>query len=209
MNDDRRENELGPDFIITVSHEYQLLLDAKSLLALAENNSEHDRLLHSCAVILLAAALDEGTTKRLKMAGGKDRIDCESGAPSSEADRILNAGLRKRVMALPGFLSGRRLVLRWRSPHVQRLHELITIRNELCHVKHEQMSATPDEIISGNYIQQLSRLFEKARSPWHSISRSHSEQFLKTVELYMAEVIDVDPDGELSEGQLLSPAPKI
>jgi hypothetical protein len=124
----------------------------------------------------------------------------------TRAKRILTQPFRQRMLALPKLLSYSRCRLERPSPDVQALHELVTLRNALCHVSEEHLSVTQDELTSPNPF--LQRLMSKMVGLyiWAEVTRTDAARFEQAVDRYLEEIVNHPPKMVLTSGGLLVPA---
>jgi hypothetical protein len=195
-----------PDsFIMTISFERTLMRDGRALLAMPPPDEHLGRVLTACASLMFAAALEQGIHKRLIIASRGGVPDDAPNTMHTRAIRILAQPFRERMLALPKLLSYSRCRLKWPSPHVQALHELVTLRNALCHVSEEHLSVTQDELTSPNPF--LQRLMSKMVGLyiWAEVTRTDAERFEQAVDRYLEEIVNHPPKMVLTSGSLLVP----
>lgn len=192
-------------FMMTISFERTLMRDGKALLALPAPEEHLGRVLVACASLMFATALEQGIRKRLIIAS---RGGVPEGAPKTmqaRAKRLLTRPFRDRMVDLPKLLSYSQYRLKWPSPEVQALHELVTLRNALCHVSEEYLAFTQDELTSANpFLQRLMSKMEGLYI-WAEVSRTDAERFEQAVDRYLEEVVNHPPILVLIAGDLLAP----
>ena len=189
-----------PDsFIMTISFERTLMRDGRALLAMPPPDEHLGRVLTACASLLFAAALEQGIHKRLIIAS-------RGGGPDDAPDTMHTRAKRlARPSRAPVGLPSSQLLTfgEMPSPHVQALHELVTLRNALCHVSEEHLSVTHDELTSPHPF--LQRLMSKMVGLyiWAEVTRTDAERFEQAVDRYLEEIVNHPPKMVLTSGSLL------
>jgi hypothetical protein len=177
-----------------------MIKDAGSLLALADSHPELKSTLAACASLIVAVALDQGTKTVLSSV-----ISAEDDPRQADCRELMKpeeSSLRRRVTRLPVVLTGGRYSLRSRSPHVDALHDLITLRNVLMHVNEDakiQHTSIPWPVPDGF---QLSVSTSLPSTKWFSVTPEKANAYRAAVELYAEEVL-FPPSGEIQSGKLV------
>jgi hypothetical protein len=193
-------------FIMTISFERTLMRDGRALLAMTPADEHLGRILAACASLMFAAALEQGIRKRLVIASRGGVPEDAPKTMQTRAKRMLTHPFRQRMLDLPKLLSYSRWRLKWPSPDVQALHELVTLRNALCHVSEEHMAVTQDELTSPNpFLQRLMAKMEGLYI-WAEVTRADAERFAQAVDRYLEDIVNHPPKMALTSGELLAPA---
>jgi hypothetical protein len=192
-------------YIMTISFERTLMRDGRALLALTAPDEHLGRVLVACASLMFAAALEQGIRKRLSIASRGGVPEDAPKTMQSRAQRMLRRPFRDRMLDLPKLLSYSQYRLKWPSPPVQALHELVTLRNALCHVSEEYMAFTQDESTLPNLL--LQRLTSKVEGLyiWAEVARNDADRFEHAVDQYLEEIVNHPPSMVLTSGDLLTP----
>jgi hypothetical protein len=148
-------------YIMTISFERTLMRDGRALLALPASEEHLGRVLVACASLMFATALEQGIRKRLIIASRGGIPEDAPKTMQTRAQRMLTRPFRDRMLDLPKLLGYSQYKLKWPSPPVQALHELVTLRNALCHVSEEYLAFTQDESTLPNAL--LQRLTSKVK----------------------------------------------
>jgi len=190
-------------FIMTISFERTLMRDGKALLALHAPEEHLGRVLMACASLMFAMALDQGIRKRLIIASRGGVPEDAPKTMQTRAQRMLTRPFRDRMLDLPKLLSYSQYRLKWPSPPVQALHELVTLRNALCHVSEEYLAFTQDESTLPNaFLQQLMSKMEGLYI-WAEVTRTDADRFEQAVDQYLEEIVNHPPSVVLTNGDLL------
>lgn len=110
-----------------------MLNKADALLRLAQEHPDDQETLAACCIVILAEVIEQGTLSLLDFTAQSARAE-EKDPDASPAGQLKKLSVRSRMMELPHVLSGGLLRLDNSSPHVNALHELISLRNALMHV---------------------------------------------------------------------------
>jgi hypothetical protein len=192
-------------FIMTISFERALMRDGRALLSMTPSDEHLGSVLSACASLMFAAALEQGIRKRLVIASRGGVPEDAPNTMRTRAKRILAQPFRQRMLDLPKLLSYSRRRLKWPSPQVQALHELVTLRNALCHVSEEHMSVTQDELTLPNpFLQRLMSTMDGLYI-WAEVTRADAERFAQAVDRYLEEIVNHPPQIVLTSGDLLAP----
>jgi hypothetical protein len=190
-------------FIMTISFERTLMRDGRALLALSAPDEHLGRVLVSCASLMFATALEQGIRKRLIIASRGGVPEDAPTTMQTRAKRMLTRPFCDRMLDLPKLLSYSQYRLKWPFPQVQALHELVTLRNALCHVSEEYLSFTQDESTLPNAF--LQRLMSKMEGLyiWAEVTRTDAQRFEQAVDQYLEEIVNHPPSVVLTSGDLL------
>jgi hypothetical protein len=191
-------------FIMTISFERTLMRDGRALLVLPAPDEHLGRVLVACASLMFATALEQGIRKRLIIASRGGVPEDAPKTMQARAQRMLTRPFRDRMLDLPKLLSYSQYRLKWPSPHVQALHELVTLRNALCHVSEEYLAFTQDESTLPNpFLQRLMSKMEGLYI-WAEVPRTDAERFEQAVDRYLEEIVNHPPKMVLTSGDLLA-----
>ncbi len=169
---------------------------AETIVKLARVQPEIAKTLSACAVLVLAAALEQGTKSKLSYVAKLSEM--EEGIKSSETEAgwlYLNGSLRQRMNRLPVVLTDGRIQLIQHHPVVRSLHRLISVRNWLHIDEPAKQLLVPDQqvVMEPNRVT-VTYAVPVPKSPWTEVSVSDSEDFLSAVKVYFAEVLFPDPN---------------
>jgi hypothetical protein len=190
-------------YIMTISFERTLMRDGRGLLALPTPEEHLGRVLVACASLMFATALEQGIRKRLIIASRGGVPEDAPKTMQTRAHRMLTRPFRDRMLDLPKLLSYSQYRLKWPFPPVQALHELVTLRNALCHVSEEYLAFTQDESTLPNAL--LQRLTSKVEGLyiWAEVTRTDADRFEHAVDQYLEEIVNHPPTMVLTSGDLL------
>jgi hypothetical protein len=178
---------------------------ARDVIRAAENaTGRAQESLCGCAAVLLAVALEQATTGCL--AGGAANSVAADGAKFDETTEyeLLKLCFRLRVLRLPELISSDRLALNPRNDHTVAIHELITVRNELLHLRDEPLTlkVSDDAVSEVDGLLKVDASIPIPKDPWDSITLRRVRRFEAAVAAYFREVIDSE-NGQLQASDLL------
>jgi hypothetical protein len=179
-----------------------MLDEADALLALAASNPIRQQTIASCSTVLLAAALDQGTLTVLARLAVIEAHQKRAGPGAAPCTVLYQESLRRRITRLPEVLTDSRLCLDARSVHVQKLHDMVSKRNELMHVIEEpevERSQLPEEPTE----EWMVNLGTPAiTNPWLLLRMEDAKAFRTAVQHYVDEVL-FPPKGEIKLGGIV------
>lgn len=190
-----------------------MLKMADELLSLAAERTNHEKALAACATMILAVALEQGVMNTLQFKAKTYAYHNNVDITETPYEALLkeDTSLRKRMVELPKVLSDGNYQLDPASPYFQRLHDLISRRNELLHIQDEVHVIKPspaDVIIEEDGSTRVS--FPPPKLPefaWDKITVEQARGFQEAVGAYFEEVLDTNPD-ELSSGKIICKVPE-
>jgi hypothetical protein len=163
---------------------------AQEVMDLADKHTQQSATLCGCTLLLVAAALDQGLTWLLKML-----VNTEAAAsavlpqqvPSYEA---IDASLRTRFVKAPEIASRGKYRLRPDNRHVSNVHQLVTIRNDLIHVKDSiLLLAGDDPRITFEADGRLGMSVKLPRNYWKDLSLDQTREMFNSTRLYSDQVL--------------------
>lgn len=164
----------------------QMVDEADFLIALSDarpiKGDLHRKTLAASAAVVLAVCLDQGTSGILDYFIQTKRAS--GGAAAFQT--LLSESLRQRVIRLPEVVTNSKLQLNKNSPHVFALHELISLRNGLMHIREEA------DIEYLNYVpgdKEIALPEPRINNPWFFVRLEDVQRFREAVALYAEEVL--------------------
>jgi hypothetical protein len=112
---------------------------ARSLMSLAGERREHASALAASAALAIASALEQDVHSCYRGVVESRGFDNRDDLPQALPDDFEHMSLRHKMRTLPAWLTNGRMELNRRSPYVDALHDLITLRNALLHVVDEPL----------------------------------------------------------------------
>lgn len=190
--------------------------NAKELLNLSNNAPKNlETTLLASTIILLIAALEQGTRSCLLYHAGMYALENNLKVTSTKYYKCINSSIRRRLIVIPELLSNNELRLNNFNKHVRTLHNCIGLRNNLVHctdyVSTSKVSEVTDytvEWVEQSKIQ-LGIPIELINTTWENVSRKEAESCLAAVNKYCEDIIDPSYDDrfdiveKLSESELI------
>ena len=168
-------------------------------MELAKQQEEQSPILSACACIVMVTALEQATFSKLALA---EATADEAGYDLDAYTDVLEKQgfLEKRIKAVPGIFTNGRLQLDERSPCVQSLCELISLRIKLLHIregvvtinKGDRRDRWAEETFTPNVFPPF--------NPWGLVMLQKALQFHEAVSIYMREVIEPE---EIQAGEIV------
>lgn len=201
----------GINVVLQSSSWPEMLQMADEILALAKEQKKPARALAACATVILAATLEQGVMDKLQFTIKNYAVKNKVDASETPFSKLTEESLRHRMVKLPRILSDGKYQLDPNSEVVRALHELVSVRNELLHLKDdvEFMQVPRDEIVieddGGITITIPVRL---PKFPWANLLVEQAQEFREAVALYFKEVLDIESFQELACGRVIGNVPR-
>ena len=188
---------------LQISTAEQTLKKADIVLSLAATSPEIATTLSACAVVILAASLEQGILAALSSAAAN--CAAEEGVRISDTPHapLSRSSLRRKMQEVPKVLTGGRFQLNPGSRHTKALHELITLRNKLVHIDEEALvlnESDPQVSIKDDVVKITVSL---PVNPWITITLKKASTYRDAVEIYFREVLS-PPAGKIRCGEIVS-----
>ena len=167
------------------------VLRAERLLAISKEHEEDSDPLLGCSIVLLATALDQSLSAKLKNLCIKYDSDEQWALPNPAAD-LQEKSLWYRLKTTPEILQINPFKLNFRSEHVSFLRDVVTRRNSLLHIEEEPISfdfefPVGDEIpskITFNLTQEEANEIFKDTA-WKQVTIAEVRRGIRAVSVYL------------------------
>ncbi|MGI6365624.1 MAG: hypothetical protein ACOX2G_07895 [Bacillota bacterium] len=186
-------------------------VNAEELLRLSCNVPKSlETTLLASIIILLIAALEQGTRTCLLYHAGMHALENKLKVTSTKYYKFINSSIRRRLIAIPELLSDNELRLNNFNKHVRTLHSCISLRNNLVHctdyVSTSKVSEVTDYTVEWGEQSKIRLAIptELINSTWENVSRKESESCLAAVNKYFEDIIDPSYDSRLDIAEKLS-----
>lgn len=177
--------------ILNVSLAHATLSKAQTVLSVAQTHPEIANTFSACAVLLLAAALEQGIKSRLDFVAKSTAFEENIQPSATKAGMLSEKSIRVKMVGLPRLLSDDRFELIPNNPDVKNLHKLISLRNSLLHINEpSEHLMTPDHrIIVDDEAKKMYVIVPKPTNEWDMVSLKDVEEFQSAVSAYFSEVL--------------------
>lgn len=183
----------------------QATLDkAETIVALAQIQPEIAQTLSACAVLLLAAALEQGTKSKLSYCAEVTGINENVNSSETRAGMLYVGSLRQRMKGLPAVMSDGLFRLNPHNSIVRNLHKMIDVRNGLLHIEEpaERHKLTDQQVLVGDKSVRVTVDIPMPKDPWSEVSEADAQNFLTAVKAYFEEVLFPE-SGNIKPGSIV------
>jgi hypothetical protein len=190
--------------VMNISSAQATLDKAETIVALAQIQPEIAQTLSACAVLLLAAALEQGTKSKLSYCAEVTGINENVNPSETRAGILYASSLRERMKHLPAVISDDCFRLISHNSAVRNLHRLIGVRNGLLHIEElaERRPLTDQQVLVEDKNVRVTFDIPMPKDPWSDVSKADAQNFLTAVKAYFEEVLFPE-SGNIKPGSIV------
>ena len=194
-----RKNEMDYSIEIQILTWPQTFDKSEALLKLCRQHPKQSSLLTACACVVMAAALEQAVSSKLALiVASADEMGYKLDA---YADMLEKPGfLKKRVEAIPAITTHGRLHLNWRSADGRTLCQLMSLNDQLLHIREGVLTIKKGDPRARWQGSTLEPDIALPSNPWDDVTLKSARQFRDAVLIYMREVIEPD---EIKPGEIV------
>jgi hypothetical protein len=192
-------------FVLQLSTVQYIINKAKDISLLAGSQPENADALAACVAVMLATALDQGTRDVLSGRMVNYAYEHDISYSDTPYTAILKDTPRKRMQQMPEVLTDGRFKLKFNCPHVQALHDLINLRNQLLHISDEPQvfDENSDKVNITNDGIKISLSESDIKFLWSNVTLEQVQKYQTAVDIYFREVLFPE-NGEIRNGQIVT-----